>query len=524
MTTPSAGLAYDRLTFGPISRDPTAPTSNTVSQWLAAQLAAPSTDAPAVAEALAAVQLPFNDVDASGNPLPPQLLPLKWINAGEAALWANFKAASGDFRKQARPADEIQAASYVRAALSPYQLFEMMVELWHSHFNVNAHASGTIAASYPAFDRIIRTHALGNFKDLLVAVAQCVPMMYYLNQVQSTGKAPNENFAREVMELHTLGADHYLGLTTPPHLVGTGYSDQDVQQAAQILAGWTIDQSTGSFTFRADIHNNTPKTFLGHTIAPAGVNEGMTMLSILASHPATARMIATKLYRRFVADNPPANSAAMTAMATTFTNNVGAPNQMVLVLQQLFASAEFAASSGAKFKTPFEFIVSLLRAINVKIDPSARLNQLLALMGDPRYDWVPPNGRPDISPPWLSNVSLFNRWVAASTVLEPSSGILVLQTPWNGLFDMLLHDEPWQPINLTTSSQAVARAIANMLPNGVSGATHNALLTYAASPSVLGSSAILNDQTRLRVGLGLLIAAVASTPEFQFRGYSAASA
>lgn len=523
MTTPSAGLAYDRLTFGPISRDATAPTDNTISQWLAAQLSAPPTDAPAVAQALAAVRLQFNDVDANGNALPVQQLPLSWINADETTLWANFKAAKGDFRKQVRPADEIQAASYVRAALSPYQLFEMMVELWHCHFNVNAHGSGAIGASYPAFDRVIRTHALGNFQQLLVAVAQSVPMMYYLNQVESTGKAPNENFAREVMELHTLGADHYLGLATPPSLVGTGYSDQDVQQAAQILAGWTIDQTTGAFTFRAQDHNNSTKTFLGHTIAPAGVNEGMTMFSILATHPATAGMIATKLYRRFVADNPPAGSAAMAAMTNAFLKNAGASNQIALMLQQLFASAEFAASGGSKFKTPFEFVVSLLRAVNVAVNPSARLNQLLALMGDPRYNWVPPNGRPDISPPWLSNVSLFNRWVSASTLLDPSSGVLVLPTPWTGLFDMLLHDEPYLPINLTNPAQAVTRAIANMLPNGVSAATQNALLTYAASPSVLGTSAILADPAKLRVGLGLLIAAVASTPEFQFRGYATAS-
>jgi hypothetical protein len=139
-------------------------------------------------------------------------------------------------------------------------------------------------------------------------------------------------------------------------------------------------------------------------------------------------------------------------------------------------------------------------------------------MGDPRYDWVPPNGRPDVSPPWISNVSLFNRWLSAAALLDPSSGVLVLQTPWNGLFDMLLHDQPTQPINLTNSSQAVTRAIANMLPNGATAATHNALLTYAASPAVLGTSAILADPTELRVGLGLLIAAVAATPEFQFRG------
>ncbi len=513
----SASLAYNRLTFGPISHDPKAPTNGDVTQWLMAQLAAPSSDPPVVAQALAAVLLQFVDHDSSGHALPPQMLPLKYVDADEATLWAAMKAAAGDFAKEVRPAQEIQAASYVRAALSPYQVFEMMVELWHCHFNIQAFASGTVAASYPAFDQVIRANALGNFHTMLVAVAQSVPMMYYLNQVQSTGAHPNENFAREVMELHTLGADHYLGLTTPPGQAGTGYSDQDVQQAAQILAGWTIDQTNGSFTFRAASHANTTKTFLGHTIASGGVNEGLTMFSILAAHPATAAMVAGKLYRRFVGDTPPANSPVIAAMSSAYLQNLSAHNQIALMLQRLFASAEFAASSGLKFKTPFEFIMSLLRVVDVTVNPTALLNSQLNQMGDPRYNWGPPNGRPDISPPWLGNGSLLNRWAAAEQIMSPSSGILALQMPWNGLFDLLLHD-PGKPISLTSSAQAVARAIAAMLPGGITAASQNALLTYAASPGVLGTSAILADPTRLRVGLGLLIAAVAATPEFQFRG------
>ncbi len=516
MTLPSAGLAYSRLTFGPVSYDPTAPTNNNVSQWLAAQLAAPPADAPAVAQALAAVRLQFVDKDSNGNPLPPQMLPLTSLNADEATLWSAMKAAGKDFAKYSRPADEVQAASYIRAALSPYQLFEMMVELWHSHFNVEAHANGMIAASYPVFDRVIRANALGNFHSLLVAVGQCVPMMFYLNQAQSTGSNPNENYAREVMDLHTLGIAHYFGLTTPPNPVATGYSDQDVQQAAQILAGWTISQTGGSFTFNPAIHKNVAKTFLGHAITAGGKTESDTMFSILASHPATASMIATKLYRRFVGDNPPADSQAIASMSQAYLANLSAPNQIALLLQQLFSSTEFASSSGAKFKTPFEFLVSLLRVINVTFNPSAQLNGMLAQMGDPRYDWRPPNGRPDISAPWVSSGSLLNRWNAAVELLSPATGIL--QDNGNGLFNLLLRDGPNQPVNLSNSAQAVARLIANMFPGGVSQQTKSALLTYAASPRVLGSAANLADRTKVRIGLGLLIAAAAATPEFQFRG------
>jgi hypothetical protein len=161
--------------------------------------------------------------------------------------------------------------------------------------------------------------------------------------------------------------------------------------------------------------------------------------------------------------------------------------------------------------------MSLLRVVDVTINPTALLNSMLTQMGDPRYNWGPPNGRPDISPPWLGNGSLLNRWSAAEQLLSPAAGVLVLQTPWNGLFDLLLLD-PGMGIDLTNSAQAVGRAIVNMLPRGVTTASKNALLTYAASPGVLGTKAILADPAKLRVGLGLLIAAVAATPEFQFRG------
>jgi Protein of unknown function (DUF1800) len=203
-------------------------------------------------------------------------------------------------------------------------------------------------------------------------------------------------------------------------------------------------------------------------------------------------------------------------MSQTFLANLAAPNQIALMLQQLFSSAEFAASSGAKFKTPFEFLVSLLRVINVAINPSAQLNWMLARMGDPRYDWQPPNGRPDIAAPWMGCNSLLNRWNAAVWLLLPTTGIL--QDNWNGLFDLLRRDQPNQPINLTNSAQAVTRLIANMFPGGVSQQTGSALMSYAASPWILGSAAILANPVRLRIGLGLLIAAAAATPEFQFRG------
>lgn len=142
-------------------------------------------------------------------------------------------------------------------------------------------------------------------------------------------------------------------------------------------------------------------------------------------------------------------------MRNVFLANINAPDQIRQVLAELVHSPEFAASSGAKFKTPFEFVISLLRAIAVPINPSARLNQILTQMGDPRYDWGPPNGRPDVSGPWMSNGSLLSRWNAAEQILVPATAIL--QDNWDGLFGAVLRDNPNSPVNLVNSVQAVTR-------------------------------------------------------------------
>jgi len=516
MTMPAATLAYNRLTFGAKYDDATAPTATTLNAWLGAQLSATATDSAAVAQSLAAVTLKFTGDDpTTGVAEPPVLLPLTWLHATDQALWANFKTAGMDHPQIMRPGQEIQAASYIRAAQSPNQLAEQMVEFWHAHFNVQVDSHEQTGTSYPAFDTILRANALGNFRALLGAVAKSVAMMFYLNQDQSTGKAPNENYAREVMELHTLGVQRYLGLTTPANAVGTGYSDQDVQQGALILSGWTIDAATGSFTFKAANHATGTKTYIGHTIPSGGQAEGETLFDILAAHPGTANTIATKLYRRFIGDNPPSNSAAVAAMQQTYLANLKAPNQIALVLQSLILSAEFAASTGQKFKTPFEFVVSLLRVANLPINPTATLNGLVAQMGDPRFAWVPPNGRPDIAGPWMSNGSLLERWRAAETIM--AVGAEILPASLTGIFDRLQRATASGPIALNTAAEAVDRVVAIMVPTAGQ-TTRAALLAYASTPQVLGSATTFTNATKLREALGALVATAAATSEFQFRG------
>jgi uncharacterized protein (DUF1800 family) len=328
-----ANLVTSRLTFGlrfndpqPVPSDPTA--------WFKAQLTAPAADDPAVTSRLSQVQLPMTTVDASNNATT-VTLPLTYLNDTPEQLWAiPATDTSANHALSRRPADEVIAANWTRGTFSPWQLHEVMTDFWHNHFSVDAYQSSTISVMWPAYDQILRVNGLGNFRTMLGQVAKSASMMYYLNQAESVAEQPNENFAREVMELHTLGIQRYLGEVAPAGTESTGYSDADVQNAARVLTGWTIADghrtagdgskpNSGDFIFSPGIHDTGTKTLFGQTY-PTGVGqaEGERFLDYLAGHPGTAQTIATKLYIHFVQDVPPANDSLINAMAASFQANV----------------------------------------------------------------------------------------------------------------------------------------------------------------------------------------------------------
>lgn len=193
-----------------------------------------------------------------------------------------------------------------RAVYSERQLFERVVEFWTDHFNIPME---DFAVEKLIDDReVVRNHALGRFREMLIASAQSRAMLYYLNNDSSTKEHPNENYAREVMELHTLGVDG-------------GYTEQDVKELARILTGWTVRESRDGFYFDADAHDMGEKTFLGRTFAAGrGIEEGLEALDMLVRHPNTAVFIATKLCRRFVSDFPPESLVTSTAQVFTETD------------------------------------------------------------------------------------------------------------------------------------------------------------------------------------------------------------
>jgi uncharacterized protein (DUF1800 family) len=329
--------------------------------------------------------------------------------------------------------DELMQAKLLRAIYSQRQLEEVMTDFWFNHFNVfiNKGADHVLVTSYE--QDVIRPHALGKFEDLLVATAKSPAMLFYLDNWLSVGpdsmqalgipahpgpygpyrfpRYPgpgpnpnakrkqnaglNENYGRELMELHTLS-------------VNGGYSQRDVTEVAKVFTGWTIDKPNdgGSFQFDPRRHEPGPKFVLGHRIKPKGEDEGREVLHMLATSPQTAHFISLKLAQRFVADDPP--PALVDRMAKTFLKKKGDIRE---VLTTLFQSPEFwdESSYRAKMKTPLEFVASAVRATGADVDDAMPLARQLNNMGMPLYQAQPPTGYSMKAETWVSSSALLNR-------------------------------------------------------------------------------------------------------------------
>lgn len=296
-------------------------------------------------------------------------------------------------------------AAVARAAWSERQLFEVMTDFWANHLNVTC-PSGDVWDSRPDYDRtVLRAHALGRFSDLLRASARHPAMLTYLDNRFSTRSAPNENYGRELLELHT---------------VGLGYSEADVKNAARLLSGLTVDGDTGLYRYDASEHATGAVRVLGFQHANAtdtgGEKAALALLDHLALHPATAKRIATKLCVRFVADDPPAS--LVSKLTKAYLDNRTA---IVPVLRVLFLSPEFAASVGGKTRTPYEDVIATVRALGHAPDPSGTkgieaLYWISGEAGQAPMAWAPPNGYPDVATAWASPSGQVIRWNAHLTI------------------------------------------------------------------------------------------------------------
>jgi uncharacterized protein (DUF1800 family) len=304
-----------------------------------------------------------------------------------------------------------------RAIYSNRQLEEVLVDFWMNHFNV-FNGKGPARALLTSYERdAIRPYVLGHFKDMLLATARHPAMLYYLDNFQSQvprddlpapppgGRRPglNENYGRELLELHTLGVDG-------------GYTQEDVIGVARAFTGWTIYDQTryAEYQFNPPGHDRKEKVVLGHTLPPGrGEQDALDVIDILVHHPSTAKFISKKLAQRFVADDPP--EQLIDRMVATFTNTDG---DLRAVLQTMFSSVEFMSEGAwqAKLKSPLELIVSALRSLNADVTDTFVVAQRIADLGEPLYGKVEPTGYPNTGEVWTNTASVLGRIDFATAV------------------------------------------------------------------------------------------------------------
>jgi uncharacterized protein (DUF1800 family) len=480
--------------------------------WLTQQLNAPAGDDAATKALLAATLIPLDYTDANGV-VHSSSLPLQYLNATSAQLMA-LAGPSFVFAQQVRPGTEIRAATWIRAASNSAQLRELMARFWNNHFSVDYTTPAGVGMMLPLLDQqVIRPNVFGNFRTMLGAVAKSGSMMYYLDLSDSNKTDPNENYAREVMELHTLGAIAYLGIGTPGAVeTGAGYTDQDVIQVARVLTGWTIanghhknaagaEPADGSFLYAPSIHDTGTKSVLGVTFpnsAGPGQAEGEAFLDLLAAHPSTAIFVSGKLVRWLAGDTP--TQALYSKAQQVWSANIHNPNQIAQVILAIVQHPDFLATPVSKVKDPFRFMVSLLRATGASWSWTTQLQGLRDNAGYPLFSWATPDGIPDRSSFWTSTDGMLTRWLAANSLLTGptiTSSLVAASGDTTG--------KPAPQIAFWTGQ---------LLGGAISSTSSAALQTLVADPALWGSHATLSG-TALETATRRLIGGIAQLPEFQ---------
>jgi len=420
--------------------------------------------------------------------------------------------------------DELMQAKLLRAIYSDRQLEEVMTDFWFNHFNVfiNKGADRFLLTGYER--DAIRPHVLGKFEDLLVATAKSPAMLFYLDnwlsvgphsetaigppppdrvrrgrhipnrppQAKGKGKPRqasglNENYGRELMELHTLS-------------VNGGYSQQDVTEVAKVFTGWTIAQPNkgGGFKFEPKMHEPGDKTVLGHRIKQKGEKEGLEVLHLLARNPQTAHFISRKLAMRFVSDDPP--PALVERMSKTFLKKNGDIRE---VLRTMFDSPEFWAPETyrAKVKTPFEFVVSAVRASGAQVDDARQLVGTLGNMGMPLYGMMPPTGYSMKAETWVNSSALLARMnFALGLAAGKVHGVAI--------------DAAQLAPSTADAGQALARMEDSLLGGDVSRQTHDTISKQLEDPKI--TQRRLDDPAR-PPNVGAIAGLILGSPEFQKR-------
>ncbi len=392
--------------------------------------------------------------------------------------------------------EELQQATLLRAIYGERQLFEMMVDFWTNHFNIYIAKDADKWMKTVDDREVVRKHALGNFKEMLLASAKSPAMLEYLdNRVSVKGK-PNENYAREIMELHTLGVDG-------------GYTYVDIQNVARAFTGWTIapprapGQSAGGYIFNARQHDDDEKVVLGVKIPRGGAeSDGLKVIEILSNHPSTAKFLAKQLVRRFVSDTPP--DSLVDRVAATYQKTGGDIRQMMSVILH---SDEFKKSYAQKVRRPFEFLVSALRALDVKLEPKDAdiVRMAMASLGQPLFQWPTPDGYPDGYGAWINTNGLLARWnIVLNLAQEGGRGAYGVRADVR---------TPTLQSGAKTAAELVDFWINRLLNRAMSAADRDKVMNYLTGGN---SNFVLNEQS-MRGKLPGVVALILSSPDYQYR-------
>jgi len=389
-----------------------------------------------------------------------------------------------------------------RATWSRRQLNEVMVDFWHNHLHVAVPSDGLWDNSHDYDRTVIRKNALGKFSTMLSASAKHSSMLYYLNNESSTKYAPNENYGRELLELHTVGVDG-------------GYTETMMFDAARLMTGWTVNGDTGIAYYDPDIHWTGPLQILGWSNANSAADGRPAVESLLlylARHPKTAERIATRLVQRFISDDP--SPGLVARLAATYLAN---DTDIRPVIRQLFLSREFAASYERKVKRPMEDVISTLRILGhtpltagTLDDRRKGIRALYWQTQDLRQaplDWPQPNGYPDTAVAWQSADGALGRWNNHQSLAAgwwPNKAIINVPTPQSLL-----------PTTVPTTAGALVDALANRLFNGLLRPDHRAaVLTFMGKSAT--STLTANDQW-LKWRLAELVALLLDSPAHTLR-------
>jgi uncharacterized protein (DUF1800 family) len=515
--------ALNRLGFGPRPGQVEQIEKTGLENWIQAQLHPENISDPVVDARLA--QFPALGLSAAGllDQYPPQDIAAKRlgmkVDEYQKHLQDLAKQPGGmnslPFKDQNEIVNELWDAKIIRAVYSERQLSEQLSDFWFNHFNIFIYKDTDRWYLIPYERDAIRPHVLGKFRDLLEATAKSPAMLFYLDNSSSADphaferlklhpvrarpgeKLPplgprrglNENYGRELMELHTLGVDG-------------GYKQEDVIEVARAFTGWTIESPRENpvFYFDERIHDPDRKRVLGKNIKGGGIKDGEQVLDLLVKNQHTARHISLQLAEHFVSDDPP--PALVARMAKTFEKSKG---DIRAVMTTMIYSPEFWSRTAfrAKVKTPFELVASTTRALGADVDQPLQLAQWVARIGEPLYQCLPPNGYSDKAVAWVSTGALLNRVNFA--VALTSNKVRGAQVDINSLVGTDVGSNP---------HMALERVEAEFLAGQVSDSTRTTLEKEMIEPRILGAKL---DDPVTQVNVSLITGLVLGSPEFQKR-------